>query len=70
MYIISQPFRKLKVDAMIVELDGRKDGNAIQSVLGEMTGARTASLSKTLTSFILFSCSIVFLAGASSVYQW
>ncbi|XP_023160142.1 glutaredoxin [Drosophila hydei] len=36
-----EPFRKLKVDAMIVELDGRKDGNAIQSVLGEMTGART-----------------------------
>lgn len=41
--VISQPFRKLKVDAMIVELDGRKDGNAIQSVLGEMTGARTVS---------------------------
>ncbi|EDW69939.2 glutaredoxin [Drosophila virilis] len=36
-----EPFRKLKVNAMIVELDGRKDGNEIQSVLGEMTGART-----------------------------
>lgn len=36
-----EPFRKLNVNALIVELDGRKDGNAIQAVLGEMTGART-----------------------------
>ncbi|XP_034481433.1 glutaredoxin-C4 [Drosophila innubila] len=36
-----EPFRKLNVNALIVELDGRKDGNEIQSVLGEMTGGRT-----------------------------
>ncbi|ALC43829.1 CG6852 [Drosophila busckii] len=36
-----EPFRKLNVNATIVELNTRKDGNEIQSVLGEMTGART-----------------------------
>ncbi|KAH8406281.1 hypothetical protein KR215_010178 [Drosophila sulfurigaster] len=36
-----EPFRKLNVNALIIELDNRKDGNEIQSVLGEMTGART-----------------------------
>lgn len=38
-----QPFRKLNINALIVELDGRKDGNEIQAVLGEMTGARTVN---------------------------
>ncbi|EDV97617.1 GH14597 [Drosophila grimshawi] len=36
-----EPFRKLKIETMIIELNDRKDGDAIQSVLGEMTGART-----------------------------
>ncbi|KAH8267912.1 hypothetical protein KR026_010798 [Drosophila bipectinata] len=36
-----EPFRKLNVDATIIELDGNPDGNEIQSVLGELTGART-----------------------------
>ncbi|XP_030373437.1 glutaredoxin-C4 [Scaptodrosophila lebanonensis] len=36
-----EQFRKLKVEATVVELDQRSDGNEIQAVLGEMTGART-----------------------------
>lgn len=36
-----QPFKKLNVDATIIELDGNPDGNEIQAVLGEITGART-----------------------------
>ncbi|KAH8301150.1 hypothetical protein KR018_003808 [Drosophila ironensis] len=36
-----EPFRKLNVHATIIELDGNPDGNEIQSVLGELTGART-----------------------------
>ncbi|KAH8419607.1 hypothetical protein KR222_008589 [Zaprionus bogoriensis] len=39
-----EPFRKLNINALIIELDGRKDGNEIQNVLGELTGARTVSL--------------------------
>lgn len=50
-HIYFQPFRKLNINALIVELDGRKDGNEIQSVLGEMTGARTVSLYVTLRLF-------------------
>ncbi|XP_016032454.2 glutaredoxin-C3 [Drosophila simulans] len=36
-----EPFKKLNVDATIIELDGNPDGNEIQAVLGEITGART-----------------------------
>ncbi|KAH8232857.1 hypothetical protein KR026_001095 [Drosophila bipectinata] len=36
-----EQFRKLEVKAYVVELDQRDDGNEIQAVLGEMTGART-----------------------------
>ncbi|KAH8305901.1 hypothetical protein KR018_001207 [Drosophila ironensis] len=36
-----EQFRKLEVKATVVELDQRDDGNEIQAVLGEMTGART-----------------------------
>ncbi|KAH8316247.1 hypothetical protein KR067_002908 [Drosophila pandora] len=36
-----EQFRKLEVKAFVVELDHRDDGNEIQAVLGEMTGART-----------------------------
>ncbi|EDV52297.2 uncharacterized protein Dere_GG16009 [Drosophila erecta] len=36
-----EPFKKLNVDATVIELDGNPDGNEIQAVLGEITGART-----------------------------
>ncbi|EDW00873.1 glutaredoxin-C4 [Drosophila grimshawi] len=36
-----EQFRKLDVKAHVVELDLRSDGEEIQAVLGEMTGART-----------------------------
>ncbi|ALC40943.1 Grx-1 [Drosophila busckii] len=36
-----EQFRKLDVKMTIVELDYRPDGDEIQAVLGEMTGART-----------------------------
>ncbi|BFG03662.1 glutaredoxin-C4 [Drosophila madeirensis] len=36
-----EQFRKLNVNATVIELDQRADGNEIQEVLGEMTGART-----------------------------
>ncbi|XP_017037648.2 glutaredoxin [Drosophila kikkawai] len=36
-----EPFRKLNVEATIIELDGNPEGNEIQEVLGEITGART-----------------------------
>uniref|UniRef100_A0A2M3Z739 Glutaredoxin-2, mitochondrial n=1 Tax=Anopheles braziliensis TaxID=58242 RepID=A0A2M3Z739_9DIPT len=36
-----EPFKKLNVEYTCYELDKRNDGDEIQSVLGEMTGART-----------------------------
>jgi len=32
------------VEATIIELDGNPDGNEIQAVLGEITGARTVGI--------------------------
>lgn len=67
-----QPFRKLNINAFIIELDGRKDGNEIQSVLGEMTGARTVSG----TGYIAINlkkgtnCFFINETGASSIYWW
>ena len=40
---ILQPFKKLNQEVTCYELDHRKDGDEIQSVLGEITGARTVS---------------------------
>ncbi|KAH8371509.1 hypothetical protein KR093_007752 [Drosophila rubida] len=36
-----EQFRKLDVATTVVELDLRQDGEEIQAVLGELTGART-----------------------------
>ncbi|XP_037811174.1 glutaredoxin-like [Lucilia sericata] len=36
-----EQFKKLAVDFHVIELDKRKDGNEIQSILGEITGGST-----------------------------
>lgn len=38
-----QQFKKLSVEAFVVELDKRDDGDEIQSVLGQITGGKTVS---------------------------
>jgi glutaredoxin 3 len=41
--MIFQVFNKLNVKYTTIELDKRDDGDSVQSVLGEMTGARSVS---------------------------
>lgn len=36
-----QPFKKLNIEFLVIELEDRPDMNEIQDVLGEMTGARS-----------------------------
>ena len=42
--VCKNTFQKLGVDYKVIELDYRSDGNAIQDILHQMTGARTVSI--------------------------